>query len=362
MIVISTRSNQENLVVKMASHLLILNYCMDEDDPVFSQQTQVVSKLLEHYTKITVITGRVGIYKEQVNLQVINTNWKTGKSFSNALNFLIRALPVVIINRPSAIFSHMTEVQSFLISPFSKILRIKHFLWYAHASKTFYLVWNHLLLTGIVTSTFGSCPISGPKVKIIGQAVDEKLFKLKHVASSNLNKLIHVGRFDKSKNIELIIKEVLVLRSEFPDLTLTLVGSPSNANEFEYSSNTIKKYESLVHEGWLTFRSSIPRRDIPELFFNFDIFVHSYQGSLDKTLIEATLSGLPVVTLNFEYIKDFGNWCKPKQTKASHSQQIKCLFEMERYQVDNELKRRREFAIEKHSLDNWIFKLMRIIE
>jgi len=362
MIASSTRSNLQNLVVKMTSHLLILNYCMDEDDPVFSQQTQVVSKLLEHYSKITVITGRVGIYQKQVNLKVINTNWRAGKSFSNAVKFLIRALPVIIVKRPSAIFSHMTEVQSFLLSLFSKILRIRHYLWYAHASKSFYLIWNHVFLTGIVTSTFGSCPISGPKVKTIGQAVDDKLFDFKQIDLSNLKKLIHVGRFDKSKNVELIIKEVQVLRNEFSNLTLTLVGSPSNANEYEYSNNVLNKYKYLVHEDWLTFRSSIPRRDIPELFSNFDIFVHSYQGSLDKTLIEATLSGLPVITLNFEYIKDFGSWCKQEQSAASHKQQIECLFEMEQYQVENELKRRREIAIKKHSLDNWILQLLRIIE
>ena len=67
---------------------------MDENDPVLSQQTQVVSRLVDHYSKVTVITGRVGEYQKHSNLTVIDSNWVVGKNFANALRFLYQAIPV----------------------------------------------------------------------------------------------------------------------------------------------------------------------------------------------------------------------------------------------------------------------------
>ena len=66
---------------------------MDENDPVLSQQTQVVSRLVDHYSKVTVITGRVGKYQTHANLTVIDSNWVVGKNFANALSLLVCFLP-----------------------------------------------------------------------------------------------------------------------------------------------------------------------------------------------------------------------------------------------------------------------------
>ena len=191
--------------VRKISHILIFNYCMDENDPILSQQTQVVSRLLEHYSEVTVITGRVGKYQKHPNLKVINSKWVAGKNIKNALRFLRKAIPVFIKNRPEVIFSHMTEVQSFLVSLISYVLKIKHFLWYAHTTKSFFLNWNYFLLNGIITSTPGSCPIDGSKIHAIGQAVDAAQFPLRNLSDIKLSKLVHIGRFDKSKDASLMI-------------------------------------------------------------------------------------------------------------------------------------------------------------
>jgi len=334
---------------------------MDENDPVLSQQTQVVSRLVDHYSRVTVITGRLGKYKKHSNLTVIDSNWVVGKRFLSATRFLFKAIPVLIRNRPQLIFSHMTEVQSLLISLVTFTLRIKHFLWYAHSKKSFFLRWNHVLLDGIITSTSGSCPIISNKIYTIGQAVDSKQFPLRDLNNLKLEKLLHIGRFDRSKNVSMIINEVEISHKIFSELKLTLIGSPSNPTEKVYADLIETNYNTSVNNGWLIFKNSILRSDAPKILKENDVFIHAYQGSLDKTLVEATLVGLPVVTINIEYLKEFGNWDLSNSFHVTLSEQIQYLKSLPTKDLEKELNVRREIAVEKHSLDKWIERLVKVL-
>lgn len=334
---------------------------MDENDPVLSQQTQVVSRLVDHYSKVTVITGRVGEYQKHSNLTVIDSDWVVGKNFANAFRFLIKSIPFLIKHRPQVIFSHMTEVQSFLISLIAYLLQIKHYLWYAHKSKSFYLKWNHLLLDGIITSTPGSCPIVSSKVHPIGQAVDELQFPIRNLSKLKLERLVHIGRFDRSKDVALIIREVEIVRRSFPEIQLTLIGTPSNSEEKKYAEALQLNSKCAVAEGWLSFESAIPRGKAPKILFENDVFIHAYQGSLDKTLIEATLVGLPVVTINLEYHAEFGNWNNNDKEENNLADQLRYLKLFPTHNLTIELKARREIAVKKHSLSRWVEKLVLVL-
>lgn len=334
---------------------------MDENDSVLSHQTQIVSELVSYYSEVTVITGRVGKFKKHTNLRVISSEWADGENFRNAMRFLRKSIPILIRQRPQVIFSHMTEVQSFLISIVTFLLRIKHFLWYAHTSKSFYLQWNHIFLDGIITSTEGSCPIKSVKIHTIGQAVDSKQFPLRALDNLKLKKFVHIGRFDSSKNISWIIREVEIARKGTPSIQLTLIGSPSNSKEQESALLVLANSKLAVLNGWLNFKNSIPRREVPKILNGNDAFIHAYRGSLDKTLIEATLIGLPVVTVNLEYQREFGIWGKSSKLQNTLSGQIQYLNSLSVKVLASELKIRRDIAVEKHSLHKWIEKIIQIL-
>ena len=338
-------------------HLLILNYCMDEKDPILSQQVQVVLKLLPMFDRVTVITGRIGVYPIVKNLNVFNTKWKPGYNLSNAFRFFLTTVPVLIKDRPDVIFSHMTEVQSFLLSFFSKLLKIRHFLWYAHTSKSFFLKWNHVWLNGIITSTSGSCPITSKKVIPIGQAVSAEQFLFKKNKSYALKKIVHIGRSDLSKNINLIIDSVIEIRKKFGDLTLTLIGTPSTEYERRREYEIINKFNQEVSNGWLIFKKAISRNEVPGILHENDIFIHAYLGSLDKTLIEATLSGIPVVSTNNEYKKIFGSWGSYDGANIDLNKELEFVLNAPSAIIDVELMRRYEIAKNEHSLNAWVQKL-----
>ena len=93
------------------THLLIINYAMDEKSQVFSHQVDLVNKLANKYEKVSVLTGYIGSYKVPSNVEVISFNWIQGKKFSSFFRFMYKFFQALGKSRFTCIFSHMTSVQ-----------------------------------------------------------------------------------------------------------------------------------------------------------------------------------------------------------------------------------------------------------
>ena len=345
------------------THLLVINYAMDEKSQVFSHQVEVVNKLADKYDQVSVLTGLIGTYKVSSNVKVFSCNWIPGKRFTSLFRFMMKFLQLLGSNKFTCIFSHMTSVQSTFISPITRVLRIRHYLWYAHTSDNIYLQISRQLTNGIITSTPGSCPIKGRKVYAIGQSVDSKVFDKKLELETPIIKLIHIGRFDPSKNIESIVAEIKQLKDEHPGLKLNIIGSPSS-NKFQHYMESVKsKFMADVQIGWLTFTPAIERIKLPNELKKYDCFVHAFQGSLDKTLVEATLAAIPVVTVNKEYLKIFGKWSNSNSdNQITLTSELGFILNLDAAAITKEVDRRYEIARTNHDMEGWINRLVNVLE
>ncbi len=346
-----------------STNLLVINYAMDEKHQVFSHQIELVNKLASHFDSVIVLTGQKGICRVSNNVQVINFEWVAGKRVSSLLKFLRTFLKTVRKDRYSVVFSHMTSTHSAFISPVTKLLRLKHYLWYAHASSGLYLRVSKLLTNGIITSTPGSCPLVGEKIYPIGQAIDKNKFKKLQQRNYPIKNFIHTGRLDPSKNIDLIIKSVESHRKSYPELTLEIVGSPSSDLHKEYAQDLMSKFSSAPYNSWLKFTPYIQRENLPKLLRSKDGFIHSFQGSLDKTLIEATFSGLPVMTINTEYLDTFGSWGSSNSyDDLTLENETAALLKMSEGDINLEVGRRYGLAVSEHEIDGWVDRLVKILK
>lgn len=341
--------------------LIIFNFTMNADHPVLSHQLDTALLLSSHFDFTTVISADARDVSPRVDFKVISTNWTTGNRLGNALRLLFLALPILWKKRKTAVvFSHMTDFQSALLGPVTKMLKIRHYLWYAHKTNSIYLQFANVFIDGIITSTSGSCPIRSPKVHEIGQAVDEKFFLFNPPDNnSHLVKALHFGRLDPSKRIDSIISSISNLIEIFPDLSFTQIGSPST-NEAQKSANRLfEEWGSAISAGWLKFEPSVARGELPGIIPNYDVFFHAYLGSLDKTLIEATLCGIPVVSLNSEYLSEFGSWGEiENMTLESEYTRI---VRMNQELYVEELRRRYRICVDRHSRARWIGSLVEIL-
>jgi glycosyltransferase involved in cell wall biosynthesis len=332
---------------------------MDMDNPLLSHQVEAVNSLSRSFHQVTVVTGKKGRCEVSKNVTVISTDWQVGHPLLNVVRFLRVAVPV--LKNSDVVFSHMTEVQTFLLSPFTKILRKPHFLWYAHAHLSKFLIPSYLMIDGFVTSTSGSFPLKLKKVSKIGQAIKSEDFFVPVKSIIERKKLCHLGRFDSSKGISEIILAAYSIKNLFQNITLTLVGTASNEHQSVYASNVRKLADEINQDKWIVFEEAIRREIVIDFLMKHDVFVHAYKGSLDKTLIEATFAGLPVVTINHEYLRIFGTWSGCEINNVSLTSELQFLMKFEENNLRNELKRRQHIALTKHSLDSWTTKLSKLL-
>lgn len=332
--------------------LIILNYSMNSTDPIFSHQLEAAQKLSQKFDETVVITSKPDEKNELNFIKVFSTGWLEGKNLRNSIFFYYVFFKVLIKNIPRGnivIFSHMTEVQSALVAPFTRLFRIRHFLWYAHASKSKYLSWCHFWLNGIITSTKGSCPIDSPKVLVVGQAISSIFFNHKRLAIPPLTKLIHIGRFDPAKNLEAILKVVEKLHAMIPSIEFLQVGGPSNSR---YEVSAIQLQEKYRGCSWINFSPNVSRAKIPEILSSSGCFIHAFSGSLDKSLLEATAARIPVVTINREYLHIFGSW---QESRKDIDLEHEYLFmtSLDKAKLLVELERRQQIVESHHSFHQW---------
>jgi glycosyltransferase involved in cell wall biosynthesis len=256
----------------------------------------------------------------------------------------------------------MTFNQSLVILPFTKIFKIKHFVWYAHKSKNRLLELSYKFFDGILTSTLDSCPIKSTKVYPIGQTINRSKFPVRKSINYPVRKLVHIGRFDPIKKIEVIISSVSELRKNYPQLTLSIIGSASGVENQIYEDRVKLDAINYINEGWLTFSPGVVREKIPQLLSDHDCFIHACDAAIDKVILEATISKLPVITINQEYLKEFGSWQSSAGVSSLKMEgELKAAINFSEADLIKEVERRYLLAIEKHELSGWVDRVLKVL-
>ena len=257
----------------------------------------------------------------------------------------------------------MTSVQSAFAAPITSLLRIKHYLWYAHSNNNIYLKVSHLFLNGIFTATEGSCPIKSTKVKVIGHSIDPLEFSRKEKVNYPIKKFLHIGRFDPIKNIELIVQTIGDVKKSHSDLTFENFGSSSKEEYAEYENKVVKNCSTSRDLKYMTFNSSVNRSKIPTIIKSYDAFIHACDAGLDKSILEATLIGLPVVTINKQYLDIFGKWeTSGNAGQISLTNEALNLLALSNKDLNIELNRRYKIALQYADIRSWAKKVKNLID
>ena len=346
----------------MDSRLLIINYAYDNTNKIFSHQKEIADKIADKCQSTLVISvfGNTKLEKisQQSQIQCLGLKWKEGKTLLNFMHAYLVLFRCIIFFRPQKVFYHMTDSIAALYSPIFKILKIPQALWYAHKANSRYLEFAMKFVDRAISSTEGSFPKINKKVLFIGQGINSELFPrdTERKLHEPIN-AVHFGRFDPSKKIEMLIR--IALHNPNQVNTLTIIGSPSHSQAITYQSKVQSEYHKYVVDGRLSFVDSTDRSEIANSTKSHNLFLHAFEGSLDKTLLEATLLGLPVVTSNREYIKEFGSWEYEFKDLAS---ELDCYLSQTIRSRELECIRRYQKVIDCHSLEIWVCKLFNILE
>ncbi len=345
-----------------SSDLLILNYVMDEEDKLLSHQAEIVNLIAQEVDHLSVLTGHIGKVTVPSNVTLKSYNWVRGKKIRNIVNLVKAFILIKKSSNISIVFSHMTFTQSLIILPLTKFLRVKHFLWYAHKTENTYLRLSSNFFDGLITSTRDSCPVKNGKIYPIGQTINSDKFLPKNIIDYPITKLIHIGRFDPIKNISEIISVVQKSRVNFPNLTLDIIGSSSRINSAKYEQEVKFQFQNPVTQGWLKFFPGVPREEIPYLLDKSHAFIHSCNAALDKVILEANLSNVPVITSNEEFIKSFGSWTENNNVKSIDLfDELNAALKTPKFELEKIINQRYQETLANHELRGWMTRLLKVI-
>ena len=335
---------------------------MDEEDQLLSHQAEIVNLIAKEFDHVSVLTGRIGKVMIPSNVTLKSYNWVKGKKLKNIFNLLKSYLLIRKRNDITVVFSHMTFMQSLIILPLTKLQRVKHYLWYAHKSKNTYLQFSARLFDGLITSTRDSCPVRNGKIYPIGQTINSDKFTPKKLTNYPIIKLIHIGRFDPIKNISEIIGVVEKSRVYFPNLTLDIIGSASSISSTKYEQEVKSQFVHSVTQGWLKFFPGVPREEIPYILEKSHPFIHSCNAALDKVILEANLSNVPVITSNEEFIKSFGSWTENTNLiDINLLDELNAALKTPKLELEKIVNQRYQETLANHELKGWTTRLLKVI-
>ena len=346
--------------------LIVVNYSMSSKSLVFSHQREVVHALSKFFETVEVFTTEFGLESLPRNVKVSHIPWKANSPLGNVVTVLKHLYPTLIRNRTSVLFTHMTDVHAAILAPLTWFLQMRHILWYAHAKNSKYLVWSSFFVSKIVSSTPGSCNLSINKRKVfyVNQGIESKNFPYFARSPRKLRKVLYYGRLDPSKNIHFFPDLVFELNRSPDKYSIDVYGRPTNLESEKYFFDIASSHKAKNQKGLITFHDPITRALIPDTAEKYDIFLNLFSGSLDKTLIETTFMGMPVITWNREYCSQFGTWSNSSvsETLEFIIMEFEFINSLKENELNDEINRRLELAIRNHSFDGWINRLVSVLE
>jgi glycosyltransferase involved in cell wall biosynthesis len=341
--------------------ILIINYEMNSDSYVLAWQERLVSELSKSYKRIIVITEKQGNYKISNNVKVYSFPRLLHRTPLRQMQLrLLLNIPVFILLKKyhiSACFIHMNHNWSYRLFPVFSILKIPVLTWYAHGTVNWKLKLALYTSNRIVTSTPEGCRLVSQKIRLIGQAVDTKLFAIpNHKVITN--EIVYVGRISERKNVHLLLDvlEKLNTNNYANPFYLKVIGMPLNNRDLDYQKNIINTIHRKGLNSFVTFTGHVPYDQIPKIYDS--AFIHlnlSMTGSMDKTIMESLACGCPVVTTNEALQKTLINF--PEFISADNN--LEKIVEKIKYIYNNRFSEKfkpenlRTIIIGKHDLSHY---------
>ncbi|MDP3784938.1 MAG: glycosyltransferase family 4 protein [bacterium] len=246
-----------------------------------------------------VIANYVGNYNLPQNVKVYSLGKERGTGrflrFFRYHRLLLKLLP-----HSDGIFFHMCPEYVLAASPLNLIFMKKSILWYTHREVSWKLRLAAKLVDKIFTASKGSFRLPSKKVVITGQGIDLEHFKLQAPsAAGDTLKLLSVSRISLSKDLMFLVEALALLQDQNigKKVRLDIVGAPITKSDFIYET----KLKELINRKGLSERIAFlgPKlySEMSAVYAEHDLLLHSSEtGSIDKVVIEAMATGLPVIT------------------------------------------------------------------
>jgi len=341
--------------------LLIITQKVDIDDDLLGFFHEWIKKFSLYFNHINIICLEVGKYNlpENVTVHSLGKEKKLSK-IKIILNFYKYIWN--LRNTYDAVFIHMNPENVIFGGLYWRIFNKKIYFWYTHKLVDFKLRISEKLASIIFTASPAGFGLKSEKIRVVGHGIDTEEFKPIDKVKNKIFQIVYVGRISKIKNQQLLIEAARVLKTKSHDFKIKLIGQTITLEDEKYLINLKKLIDKYGLNYIIEFIGSVPYTKIKTYYQSANLNVNLCPtGGLDKTVLEAMASGIPVVVANKEFIKEFGDYADKLTIKENEvedlARKIEDLMKMNCDEINSLGDYLRNNVIKNHELKNLIVKI-----
>lgn len=333
--------------------LLIVNYTLDKEHPLLGHQIGLVESIGRKLRPIIVISTNSVLPFQSPSVTSFGVPASRHRLWKIAL-FLKIYILIILRYRPKNILFHMNPTYAVLGSWVGRLFGAQIFLWYTHKSLTLSTRVAVAACNKVLTASLDSVNITSKKIVATGHHIDtSRLATFPYTL--DFKSAVVLGRISPSKNIHEILKCVYSLKDKWHLSNLDLIGPIS---DHEYHSALINFCLEFNIKN-VSFQGALPQSSWTTLICKYGLALHASQGSLDKSPLELTWMGIPVVSSNQSFINIFGSWSD--DGFKSLNDEVQALFAKNPTELLVELDRRRVIVSKDHSMSAWTSTFLRLL-
>jgi len=354
--------------------LLILTQKVDKNDDILGFFHGWIAEFARYCEKVTVVALEVGEYDLPRNVRIFSLGKENISQKSKV--YKVKSKEKYIINfyryiwserkNYDNVFVHMNQIYVLLGWLLWKMWGKKIGLWYAHGTVTTFLKLAEKMTDYIFTSTESGFRINSEKKKVVGQGIPSQKFRKSKVHKVDGKfEIVSVGRMSVSKDYETLIFAAEILKKQNKHFRVQILGGPLTKDDELYfeSMKTLVNEKQL--ENYIEFLGAIAYKNIPNYLNHADIFVNMGKtGSLDKVMVEAMASELPILTCNESVLEILGNYTDelmyPKNDFQTLAEKIEWLYNMSQTERKKTGENLRKIVEKDHSLKKLIIKILNV--
>ncbi len=344
--------------------LLICTQAVDRNDPTLGFFHRWLEEFAKHCESITIICLGKGVYSLPNNITVHSLGKEHGRV--SKLRYALRFWKILFRVRGSydAVFIHMNPEYILLAGWWWRLIGAPIGLWYVHKSVDFRLRSAALFSNYIFTASKESFRLLSRKVMLMGHGIDVARAK-PHIPRTNALRLITSGRVTAIKHLEVILEAFLLLKKKGLAVTCTILGAPVTEDDSEYQKTLFKLLVDAGEKPETVFIGAVSHDRVPEFRAAADYFLHaSDTGSLDKSVLDAAVSGVLPLSPSEAYTEFFGAYksvlAYPKGDSQALAERIVTLEAMPEEKREEMRKMLHSRVIEKYSLATLIPRILAV--
>ncbi len=338
---------------------------VDLDDPVLPTTVRWIEALANErrVERVTVLALRVGRYELPAN--VVVRRFGRSRRLATASAFL-NEVARSVRGRPDFFFVYQGGPYPPMLMPFKLMLRIPIVQWKAHPvitpAMSRHARWCDDL---ILTSARAAFPMDLDKVRVMGQGVDTKRFRIEE--RPRIGDLIAVGRVAPIKGVHQMIEALAHANRTYRTEHKLNIYGPTMAADAAYEAKAEALIERLGAGDWVALHGPVGQDRLPDLLNAHRASLNFSAGAIDKTAVEAMACGLPVISTNEAIIEVLPPDLQPilvpdRESTEDQARVIHALLDRPDAEIRQLGQRVRELAVADHSIDHLFDRILDEVE